>query len=42
MELILKNKGELEKLDGVEEVQYTKEWLKKFEGFLAVVRLIGL
>jgi len=36
-----KIKGELEKLDGVEEVQYTKEWLKKFEGFLAIVRLIG-
>lgn len=36
-----KIKGELEKLDGVEEVQYSKEWLEKLEGFLAVVRLIG-
>ncbi len=36
-----KIKGELEKLDGVEEVQYSNEWLNKFEGFLNVVRLIG-
>jgi len=34
-------KGELEKLDGVEEVQYSNEWLNKLEGFLNVVRLIG-
>jgi len=36
-----KIKGELERLDGVEEVQYSKEWLKKLEGFLDIVRLIG-
>ena len=36
-----KIKGELEKLDGVEEVQYSNEWLNKIEGFLNVVRLIG-
>ncbi len=36
-----KIKGELEKLDGVEEVQYSNEWLNKLEGFLNVVRLIG-
>ena len=36
-----KIKGGLEKLEGVEEVQYNKEWLKKIEGFLDVVRLIG-
>ena len=36
-----KMKGKLEKLDGVEDVQYSKEWLKKFEGFLDIVRLIG-
>ena len=36
-----KIKGELEKLDGVEEVQYSDEWLNKLEGFLNVVRLIG-
>ena len=36
-----KIKGELEKLDGVEEVQYSEEWLKKLGGFLDVVRLIG-
>jgi cell division transport system permease protein len=36
-----KIKGELEKFDGVEEVQYSNEWLNKLEGFLNVVRLIG-
>ena len=36
-----KLKGELENLDGVEEVQYSNEWLNKLEGFLNVVRLIG-
>jgi len=36
-----KIKGELEKLDGVEEVQYSNEWLNRLEGFLNVVRLIG-
>ena len=36
-----KIKGELEKLDGVEEVQYSNEWLNKLEGFLNMVRLIG-
>ena len=34
-------KGELEKLDGVDEVQHSNEWLNKLEGFLNVVRLIG-
>ena len=34
-------KGQLEKLDGVEEVQYSKELLKRLEGVLDVVRLFG-
>ncbi len=36
-----KVRGQLEKLDGVEEVQYSKEWLKRLEGLLDIVRLIG-
>ena len=36
-----KIKGELEKLDGVEDVQYSKEWLRKLEGLMDIVRLIG-
>ena len=36
-----KIKEELDKLDCVEEVQYSEEWLKKLEGFLDIVRLIG-
>ena len=36
-----KIKGKLEKLEGVDEVQYSREWLKKLEGFLDIFRLIG-
>lgn len=36
-----KIKAELEKLDGVEDVQYGREWLRKLEGLLDIVRLIG-
>lgn len=36
-----KIKGQLESLDGVEEVQHSRQWLKKIDGFLYVVRLIG-
>ena len=34
-------KQELEKLEGVEEVQYSEEWVKRFEGLMNIVRLIG-
>jgi cell division transport system permease protein len=34
-------KEKLEKLHGVEEVQYSEEWLKRFEGLMRVVRLAG-
>ena len=34
-------KTKLEKLDGVQEVQYSEEWLKKFGGLMRVVKLIG-
>ncbi len=36
-----KIKGQLEALDGVEEVQHSRQWLKRLEGFLYIVRLIG-
>ena len=35
-------KGQLEKLDGVEDVQYNKECLTRLEGLVDIVRLIGL
>jgi len=31
----------IEQLDGVDEVQYSEEWLKRFEGIMNVVRLAG-
>jgi len=31
----------LEKIDGVDEVQYSQEWLKRFEGIMDMVRLVG-
>ncbi|MFZ0449597.1 MAG: permease-like cell division protein FtsX [Desulfatiglandaceae bacterium] len=34
-------KEKLEKLRGVEEVQYSEEWLNRFEGLMKVVRLAG-
>lgn len=34
-------KKELEKLKGVEEVQYSEEWLNHFEGLMSIVRLVG-
>jgi len=36
-----KIKAELEALDGVEEVQHSRQWLKRVEGFLDIVRLVG-
>lgn len=37
-----KIKEKLEKIEGVEEVQYSEEWLKRFKGVMDVVRLVGL
>jgi len=36
-----KIKAQLAALDGVEDVQHSREWLKRAEGFLDIVRLIG-
>jgi cell division transport system permease protein len=36
-----KMKKELEKLEGVDEVQYSEEWLHRFEGLMNMIRLIG-
>jgi cell division transport system permease protein len=36
-----KIKKELEKIDGVDEVQYSEEWLKRFEALINMVRLVG-
>jgi cell division transport system permease protein len=35
-------KQRLESVDGVAEVQYSEEWLKRFEGIMRVVRILGL
>lgn len=35
-------KGELEKIEGVDEVQYSKERLKQFEGLSSIIRTFGL
>ncbi|MBW2615088.1 MAG: ABC transporter permease [Deltaproteobacteria bacterium] len=37
----LKIKNELESIEGVDEVQYSEEWLKRFKGLMNMVRLIG-
>jgi cell division transport system permease protein len=34
-------KAELEGLDGVDEVQYSEQWIERFEGFLYVLKLVG-
>lgn len=34
-------KKEIEDLEGVEEVQYTEDWLERFEGLMSMVRLVG-
>jgi cell division transport system permease protein len=36
-----KIKGQLKTLDGVEEVQHSRQWLKKLEGFLDIVAFTG-
>lgn len=35
-------KEDLEKLQGVDEVQYSEQWLERFEGFVYLLRLVGL
>jgi cell division transport system permease protein len=37
----LKLKNELESIEGVGEVQYSEEWLKRFKGLMNMVRLVG-
>jgi cell division transport system permease protein len=37
-----KIKEDLEKLNGVDEVQYSEQWLERFEGFVYLLRLVGL
>ena len=37
-----KIKEDLEKQEGVDEVQYSEQWLERFEGFVYMLRLIGL
>jgi cell division transport system permease protein len=34
-------KQALEKVEGVEEVQYSEEWLDRFEGLMKMIRLVG-
>lgn len=35
-------KQDLEKVEGVEEVQYSEEWLHRFESLMKMIRLVGL
>ncbi len=35
-------KKELEKMEGVEEVQYSEDWLKQFRGLMSLIRIAGL
>jgi len=37
-----KIKEQLEKLEGVEEVQYSEEWVNRFRDLMKMVRLVGL
>jgi cell division transport system permease protein len=37
-----KLKESLEKLGGVEEVQYTEQWVERFEGLIYILKLVGL
>jgi cell division transport system permease protein len=34
-------KQALQDMDGVEEVQYSEEWLRRFEGLMNIIRLVG-
>lgn len=35
-------KHDLEKVVGIEEIQYSEEWLGRFEGLMKMIRLVGL
>jgi cell division transport system permease protein len=37
-----KIKADLEKLHGVDEVQYSKQWVERFQGVMDIMRVIGL
>jgi cell division transport system permease protein len=37
-----KIKTDLEKLNGVDEVQYSKQWVERFQGIMDILRIIGL
>lgn len=37
-----KIKTELEKLKGVNEVQYSEQWIERFKGIMNVIRIVGL
>jgi cell division transport system permease protein len=37
-----KIKTDLEKLNGVDEVQYSKQWVERFQGVMDILRVIGL
>ncbi len=37
-----KIKTDLEKLNGVDEVQYSKQWIERFQGVMDILRVIGL
>jgi len=35
-------KSDIEKLDGVDEVQYSEQWVERFKGLMNVLRIVGL
>ncbi|MCJ7596025.1 MAG: permease-like cell division protein FtsX [Desulfobacterales bacterium] len=37
-----KIKEELEKIEGVDEVQYSEQWLERFEAVIYIIKLVGL
>ena len=37
-----KVQSDLEKLDGVDEVQYSEQWIERFRGIINVIRIVGL
>lgn len=39
---IKKVKESLEKIEGVEEVQYSEQWVERFEGLMYIIKLAGL
>ena len=37
-----KIKSDLEKMEGVDEVQYSKQWIERFRSIMNVIRIVGL